>query len=95
MCAAVKARKNWKVGNTQVVRLDDGSVLVFLHGNRIYEEYSDGYKLASLAGWNTLTTRIRLRALGVSVEALTCGHQRKGEPCLNGQIISKYSWYEV
>ena len=89
MCAAVKARKNWKVGNTQVVRLDDGSVLVFLHGNRIYEEYSDGYKLASLAGWNTLTTRSRLRALGVDV----C--QRKGEPCLNGQIISKYSWYEV
>lgn len=94
MCAAVKARKNWQSGNTRVEsrRAENGGIetFVYLHGNKIYEEYenlSGCYeKYFSIAGWNTPTTRSRLRALGVSIR------QKNYTPIYNGDAISSTAW---
>lgn len=68
MCAAIKARKNWRQNNTEVVVSDGGSkVAVYLHGNKIYMESAEGWAWFSLCGWNTPTTRSRLSALGIMV----------------------------
>ena len=97
MCNAVKAQRNFCVSNTQVIcsRANNGGtkVKVYLHGNLIYEEYEnlDGAyeRYFTLAGWDTPTTRNRLRALGVGVR-----HINK-RPVYNGQVIDKNKWYEV
>ena len=65
MCAAVEARFNWYCSNTQV-KVNDNKVEVYLHGNLIYKKQG-GVASFTLAGWNSNTTRSRLRALGVSV----------------------------
>jgi len=94
MCEAVKSRKYFKSGNTEVnVRLDMYGmthVEVRLHGNMIWR-YSEAEDMTefTLASRDTLTTRSRLRALGVDV----CS-KNKLSYC-NGQMISKNKWYEV
>ena len=65
MCAAVAAHVNWKSDNTRV-EIFNGELSVILHGNYIYRVI-DGVKWFSLAGWDTQTTRSRLRALGVEL----------------------------
>ena len=87
MCAAVKEHKNWNCKNTRV-ECEDNTVRVFLHGNQIYKVV-DGVKRFTLAGWNTVTTRSRLNALGVGV------HTRNYEPTYKGQIIRIGAWYNV
>lgn len=66
MVAAIKAGKNRKDGNTEVVHfayegVPDGCH-VYLHGHRIAERHNNTWRF-SLAGWNTPTTRSRLSAL--------------------------------
>lgn len=61
MVAAIKAKKNWKSGNTKV-DIENGAVLVRLHGNliaQIGEEVLD----VSDCGFPTRTTRSRLNAV--------------------------------
>lgn len=86
MCAAVKAQKNWTLSNTSVC-VENGVVKVYLHHNLIYR-VEGGRKYFRLAGWNTVTTRSRLRALGVNVSC------RNYTPQYNGEDISTYDWYE-
>ena len=61
---AIKANRNFKSGNTEVV----GRV-VYLHGNKIAERRGNRLILdtATLHRWPTVTTRSRLNALGFSV----------------------------
>ena len=77
MCEAVKNRKNWANGNTRVEIFND-EITVYLHENAIYR-IVDGVKYWSFAGWPTMTTKSRLRALGVDYKA---GN------------FDKYSWYK-
>lgn len=73
MLAAIRARKNWKNGSTQVSyvpaeREHPAHIEVFLHRNliaRIYERniHHVGGIAVTLAGWNTPTTRSRLNAI--------------------------------
>lgn len=66
MLQAIAARKNWKSGNTAVVVEASGAVSVWLHGNCI--AVIDGQtKKFKTAGWATLTTASRLRALGANI----------------------------
>ena len=94
MCAAVKERRYWKSGNTEVnVRYDHFGCIhieVRLFDNLIwkYNEAEDMTEF-TLAGWNTNTTRSRLNALGVGV------YQKKGLPMYNGKEIDKKEWYNI
>ena len=87
MLQAVRSGRNFRSGNT-VVTSDETGVKVYLHGNCIFAIYQ-GVKRFSLAGWNSVTTRSRLNALGVSVS------QKNWAPIYNGAVISSYSWYTV
>ena len=87
MLQAVRSGRNFRSGNT-VVTADTTGVKVYLHGNCIFAVYQ-GVKRFSLAVWNTVTTRSRLNALGVSVS------QKNFDPIYNGGVISSYNWYTV
>ena len=87
MVYAVAHRRNMCEGNTRV-ESNGTDVRVFLHGNCIYK-IVDNVASFTLAGWNTPTTRSRLRALCVGVS------QRNWEAYYNGQAISACKWYEV
>lgn len=71
MLRAVRKLKPAKLGNTAVTASPTGWAEVFLHGHRIatvWPERLDGYGPArhlevTLAGWDTNTTRSRLRAI--------------------------------
>ena len=97
MRKAVEMRVNWKSGNTEVkVRKDSDTIrtTVYLHGNNIYEvieDHSTGFKTVgfTLSGWDTLTTRSRLRALGVDVSHVN------GLPYFKGQVIDDFKWYST
>lgn len=67
-------------------------VKVYLHGNQIYEK-AGKYVVFTLAGWNSNTTRSRLRALGVSVRC--CDHTPQMK--VNGEWvdISSNEWYDA
>jgi hypothetical protein len=82
MLYAVCNRKNMSKDNTQVQVREDGSIWVRLHGNLIAHRGDSGLWQFTLAGWNTPTTRSRLRALGIDIR------QRGGVPYYNGQPIS-------
>ena len=87
MAQAVKAGRNFRSGNT-VVSVDASGIKVYLHGNCIYTVYQ-GVKRFTLAGWNTVTTRSRLNALGVDVR------QKNWDPIYKGSVISPCNWYTV
>ena len=97
MLWAVRSRRNMQEGNTQVVICSgakNGGIMVnvFLHGNHIYTLYALNGTVSesfTLAGWNTPTTRSRLRALGIDVS------QKNWEAYYNWQAISSSEWYEV
>jgi len=68
MLQAINGGYDFKKGNTQVVNTENG-YLVRLHGNVIYMRNAYiNCAVASCCGWNTPTTRSRLRALGVDVK---------------------------
>lgn len=62
---------------------------VRLHGNMIWR-WSEAEDMAefTLAGWNTVTTKSHLRALGVNVSGGVT-------PKLNGIAIDSDKWYEI
>lgn len=86
MVAAVRERRNWRKANTEVCR-GEGVTRVYLHGNAIATFYDDGTRYFSLSGWNTVTTRSRLNALGARVG------QRNWEPYYEGVRIDIYGTY--
>lgn len=87
MLSAVRNGFNMSKQNT-VVTHRDGVTRVYLHRNLIYKRV-EGIEVFTLAGWNTVTTRSRLNALGVGV------YQRNFEPFYNGIKILPYGWYNV
>ena len=97
MVAAIKARKNFKSGNTEVTMtcneyLGTCIAMVYLHDNLI-AKISFGPENVeaqfTLAGWNKNTTRSRLNALGVGV---SCSNL---VPYHNGKAISSTGWYTI
>lgn len=92
MCAAVEARFNWHCSNTEV-KVENGIVKVYLHGNLIYKENIAGVASFTLAGWNSNTTCSRLRALGVSVRCYDDTPQME----VDGEWVDIRSneWYNV
>ena len=74
-----------KVGNTET----DGQT-VWLHGNAIVKRDPSGLIKASLAGWNTPTTRERVNGItGLGV------YQKDFVPMLNGNAINPSDWFCV
>jgi hypothetical protein len=72
-----------KIGNTRT----DGTS-VWLHGNEIVRRDPSGLVLATLAGWNTPTTRERVNGItGMSF------HQASFCACLDGQPINECAWF--
>ena len=88
MLNAINNDRSFSNSNTTVNVDRSGNVYVYLFGNCIYR-IVDGVKQFTLAGWNTVTTRSRLNALGVSVS------QKNWDPVYNGVVISSYNWYTV
>lgn len=87
MCAAVNGRKSWMLSNTSVsINRENGEVRVYLHGNCIYRKNNEG-EFINLCGWNTNTTRSRLRALGIDI----C--TKNYTPYLNGVAVSCNGWH--
>jgi len=69
MNRAIDQRKSWSNGNTSVTAWDDRTE-VYLHGHHIATVGLDGQvdvNLRTLANWPTVTTKSRLRALGVNI----------------------------
>lgn len=62
--------RNFKMGNTEVCTFMDGGVELHLHGNLIalYNKHTNRQIRFTLHGYNTKTTRERLRALGIDVK---------------------------
>ena len=95
MVAAIKARKNFKSGNTEVTMtrneyLGTCTAMVYLHDNLIAKiSFRPENVVAqfTLAGWNTNTTRSRLNALCVGV------YKCNRAPYHNGKAISSTDWY--
>lgn len=92
MLKAVCEHRNWSSGNTAVVA-DKDYVQVILHGSIIYE--CRGVEEAfTLAGWDTLTTRNRLRALGANIFHKNGKiYASKCKSGANAIEINKNDWY--
>lgn len=71
MNAAINAGKDWKKGNTEVQIWDHNNyneIRVYLHGNCICRiDNKTGRRQYKNCGYSTMTTRIRLNALGANV----------------------------
>jgi hypothetical protein len=61
MNAAITAKVDWKLKNTEVTNID-GVSFVFLHGNKI-AEVGDNFVRLFDGGWQTVTTKSRLNAI--------------------------------
>lgn len=53
--------------NTYLRRSDDGAFEIVLHRTAIVRFYPDGRTVVNTGGWNTTTTRERMRRCGVNV----------------------------
>ena len=82
MVNAIQAGKSWQSGNTQVVTVR-GASGVYLFGQHIatVEDGDVRVNPVSLAQYPTVTTKSRLRALGVNVST------RQGVTYLDGKAI--------
>jgi len=103
MVTAIRAGRNWKSGNTEVLHdpvIGGCEVEVWLHGNLIAKRYyrgdAPGQWQITLAGWNTNTTRSRLNAL-MYVIAPHMGqvHTRKGRAYLAQRPMGGNEWMAV
>ena len=88
MRAAIVDRRDWSKDNTTVIFPLAGIGKVFLHGNHIADCFtdSDGDLCAvpnrdTLAQWPTVTTKSRLRALGVDLT------QKAGVISIDGEAV--------
>ena len=89
MLQAIAARKNWRSGNTAVEVETSGAVSVWLHGNCI--AVIDGQsKKFKTAGWATVTTASRLRALGANIRLHVADDWI--EDLTTGQPLAVYSF---
>tara|TARA_A200000159_G_C6997939_1_gene204438 strand:- start:89 stop:403 length:315 start_codon:yes stop_codon:yes gene_type:complete len=80
---AFEQRKAKTIGNTST----DGES-VWLHGNKIVTRDKSGMVIATLAGWNTPTTRERVNGItGMNF------HQVNFEARLNGHEIDPFAWF--
>lgn len=80
---AFERRKSLKVGNTRT----DGTS-VYLHGNEIVRRDISGVVFATLAGYNTRTTRERVNGItGMGF------HQVGFVACLDGEPICEDDWF--
>ena len=80
---AFEQRKVKTIGNTHT----DGQS-VWLHGNKIVTRDASGVVRATLAGWNTPTTRERVNGItGLNF------HQVNFEPHLDGQPVDPFAWF--
>jgi hypothetical protein len=61
MNAAITAKVDWKLKNTEVTNID-GVSFVFLHGNKI-AEVGDNFVRLFDGGWQSVTTKSRLNAI--------------------------------
>ena len=82
MLNAIHTGNDWSKDNTDVVHLDvSNSVIIYLHGYHIatYKPLTNTIRanLYTLKRWPTVTTKSRLRALGVNV------YTRKGITYVN------------
>lgn len=86
MIQALNAGINKKVSvNTEVY-----NNTVYLHGNAIIKrDPTTGHTYVRLSGWNTVTTRSRLRAVGANV---CC---KDFTPYINGKVMDLYKWYAI
>lgn len=63
---AIERRQNWRRAN-MAVSIVGGCAFVFLHDNLICcQDLATGRRVYSCAGWHTVTTASRLRALGLA-----------------------------
>lgn len=88
-------RDAWLAGRSKTVgnTTTDGSS-VYLHGNEVIRLNGGGNSVqARLAGWNTPTTRERLKM--VSENGSGRFTQRDFEPLLDGKPICDRTWYDV
>ena len=82
---AFEKGESLKVGNTRT----DGN-RVWLHGNLIVERTETGNIFATLAGWNTPTTRERVNGItGLNF------HQVNFEACHDGEPIDSEAWVQI
>lgn len=89
MVTAVITYTSWRLRNTSV-EVNGGTVIVSLHGNPIFKkDINTGSAQFTLAGWDTNTTRSRLRALGVGV------YRKDGLPHYKDTPIEDNVWYKV
>ena len=77
MNAAITAKVDWKLKNTEVTNID-GVSFVFLHGNKI-AEVGDNFVRLFDGGWQSVTTKSRLNAI----------LQRHGLP---GECVFQKNW---
>lgn len=91
MIQAIRTKRDWKSGNTEVVHVRDtrhgiNYADIYLHGNHIATATPDTWDTAPFANpnrdtfryWPTATTRSRLRALGVNASI------KNGQAMLDG-----------
>ena len=72
-----------KIGNTRT-----NGTSVFLHGNEIVRREPSGLVLATLAGWNTPTTRERVNGItGMGF------HQVGFVACIDGEPVCEDDWF--
>lgn len=88
MLSALRENRTARLNNTDVVVINDTEKAVFLHGHKI-ARYTCGKFYVSLCGWNTTTTRSRLRALGVNVTT------KQGTPYIGGEAVTSYGVFEI
>lgn len=81
---AFENKQSKTVGNTST-----NGQAVYLHGNKIIERRGK-HIFATLAGWNTPTTRERLNGI------LNAGfHQKNFEAFLNDKPVDEYAWIKI
>ena len=88
MLSAIANGENWQSGNTSVTNDDEG-ITVRLHGHRIAwipAHFGRSLRwlevdIETLRRWPTVTTKSRLRALGVDLT------QTKGKIYIDGEFI--------
>jgi len=81
---AFDAGKSKRIGNTST----DGA-MVWLHGNAIIKK-ENGNVFATLAGWNTPTTKERVN--GITGAGF---HTVRGEAMRNGEPVSATDWIQI
>lgn len=87
MLNALRESKSVSLANTYV-SVNGEEKAVYLHNNKI-ALFTCGKLYVSLCGWNSVTTRSRLRALGVNITT------KQGVPYIGGESVSSYGVYEV